>query len=380
MKIAVVGAGAWGLPAAAQLAQRGHEVVLVDRYGPGNARSSSSGPTRIWRLTHPDEPRVRLAQLSVDAMERVQERSGRTVFLRRGLLWRDDVSLAAAAAALAACDVPFTTVDAEDVGRFFPGLRPDDRGALWQEDAGVVLAAEMLAAQLGLFTAAGGRIEFGRAVLGVEPTGFGVRVSYEDGAMESFDRAVLAAGPESESLLATMGLRMPLRPHLEQVVTFGEPGRPEPTDALPCFIDGAVGDEPVLYAMPTPGLGYKVGLDRPLRPYASDDADRSPDEEGIRLAAERMRRDIPTLPTAVVQAQVCSWTDSPDGRFVLDRVGENVVIACGDSGEGFKFSALIGEVLADLAEHRDPEADIHRFSVTRFADDPEWRHHSLTLG
>ena len=167
MKVVVVGAGAWGLPAAAQLARRGHEVVLVDRYGPGNTRSSSSGPTRIWRLTHADEPRVRLARLSVDAMERVQERSGRTVFLRRGLLWRDDASLAAAAAALSACDVPFTSVSGGDVGRFFPGLRPDARDALWQEDAGVVLAAEMLAAQLDLFTAAGGRTEFGRTVLGV---------------------------------------------------------------------------------------------------------------------------------------------------------------------------------------------------------------------
>jgi glycine/D-amino acid oxidase-like deaminating enzyme len=380
MKVVVVGAGAWGLPAAAQLAQRGHEVVLVDRYGPGNARSSSSGPTRIWRLTHSDAPRVRLAQHSVRAMERVQEQSGRTVFLRRGLLWRDRASLAAAAAALEECGVPYTAVQAEDVARFFPGLRSDGRDAVWQEDAGVVLAAEMLAAQLELFSAAGGRTQFGRGVRSVEPAGFGVRVSFEDGAMESFDRAVLAAGPESEFLLATMGLRMPLRPHLQQVVTFGEPGRPDKTDDLPCFVDGETESQPVIYAMPTPGLGYKVGVDRTLRAYAPDDADRTPDEEGIRLAAERVRHDIPTLPATVVHAQVCSWTDSPDGRFVLDRVGENVVIACGDSGEGFKFSALLGEVLADLAEHREPEADIRPFSLSRFADDAGWRHHSLTLG
>jgi len=380
MKVVVIGAGAWGLPAAAQLALRGHEATLVDRYGPGNARSSSSGPTRIWRLIHPDAPRVRLAQLSVQAMERLQERSGRTVFLRRGLLWRDHASLGAAASALEAWGVSYTEVPAGDVSRFFPGLRPDGRDALWQEDAGVVLAADMLAAQLELFTAAGGRTEFGRGVRGVEPTGFGVRVTFEDGAMEPFDRAVLAAGPESESLLATVGLRMPLRPHLQQVVTFGEPGRPHRTDDLPCFVDGATETERVIYAMPTPGLGYKVGVDRPLRPYRSDDADRAPDEEGIRVTSERMRRDIPTLPTAVVHAQVCSWTDSPDGRFVLDRVGENVVIACGDSGEGFKFSALMGEVLADLAEHREPEADIQAFSLNRFADDAGWTHHSLTLG
>src|SRR3954465_1155942 len=93
MRCVVVGAGAWGLRAAAELAQRGHDVVLVDRYGIANPLSSSPGPTRLWRLSHPDAVRVRLAQRSVEAMERLASRAGRPVFLRRGLLWRDDASL-----------------------------------------------------------------------------------------------------------------------------------------------------------------------------------------------------------------------------------------------------------------------------------------------
>jgi sarcosine oxidase len=382
MKVAVVGAGAWGLPAAAQLAERGHEVVLIDRYGVGNPRSSSSGPTRIWRLTHADELRVRMGRLSVEAMDRVQRKSGRTVYLRQGLLWRDSASLSLVRAALEACGVDYTAVDAADVGRFFPGLRPDGRDAVWQEDAGVVLAAEMLQAQLELFTAAGGRTEFGRAVRAVEATSPGVRVHYEDGEVAQFDRAVLAAGPESEALLATLGLRMPLHPYLEQVVTVGDPERPGLTDSMPCFIDGATDTDPLIYAMPTPGLGYKIGLDRPLRDYAADDADRAPDQRGIDETVARVRRDFTSLPTEVVQAQVCSWTDSPDGKFVLDRHGDDVVVACGDSGEGFKFSALIGEVLADLVEHRASEADISSFSLGRFGDTVEdaveWGAHSLT--
>src|SRR3954452_1706408 len=93
MRCVVVGAGAWGLPAAAELAGRGHDVLVVDRHGIANRLSSSPGPTRLWRLTHPDAVRVRLAQRSVQAMERLASRSGRTVYLRRGLLWRDDESL-----------------------------------------------------------------------------------------------------------------------------------------------------------------------------------------------------------------------------------------------------------------------------------------------
>lgn len=60
MRALVVGAGAWGLPAAAELADRGHDVVLIDRWGVANAVASSGGPTRIWRLAHPDRVRVRL--------------------------------------------------------------------------------------------------------------------------------------------------------------------------------------------------------------------------------------------------------------------------------------------------------------------------------
>jgi sarcosine oxidase len=127
MRCLVVGAGAWGLPAAAELARRGHSVTLIDRFGPANLLSSSAGPTRLWRLTHPDAVRVRLALRSVEAMERLARLSGVEVFLRRGLLWRDGDELAAVTAALSGEGVQHEVVEAGDVGRFFPGLRPDRR-------------------------------------------------------------------------------------------------------------------------------------------------------------------------------------------------------------------------------------------------------------
>ncbi len=49
---------------------------------------------------------------------------------------------------------------------------------------------------------------------------------------------------------------------------------------------------------------------------------------------------------------------SPDGHFIIDRYPgtpgqdepyDNVTIACGFSGHGFKFATVVGEALADLA-------------------------------
>ncbi len=368
MRCLVLGAGAWGLPAAAELAARGHDVLLLDRYGVGNPWSSSPGPTRLWRLTHPDRARVRLMQRGVEAMERLARLTDSTVFLRRGLLWRDDVSLAAVAHALAAEDVPFDPVAADEVDRWFPGLRPDGRDAVWQPEAGPVLAAASLAAQARRFEDAGGKLRAGCVVREVDVRPAGVRIRCEDGARLDGDVAVLAAGPGAEPMLRSLGVDLPLAPVLQQVVHFGDPTRPGDTDDLACLFDGPHGQLPGMYTMPTPGVGYKVGLDRELRPWAEQDRDRTPDPVLVADTAARVRRTFGRLPARVVDAQVCSWTVSPDGRFVVDTLPGGVVLACGDSGEGFKFSAVMGLVLADLAEGRTPDADVATFGLARFAD------------
>jgi glycine/D-amino acid oxidase-like deaminating enzyme len=369
MRCVVVGAGAWGLPAATELARRGHAVTLVDRYGIGNLLSSSSGPTRLWRLTHPDAVRVRLAQRSVEAMDRLAALSGRPVYLRRGLLWRDDVSVDAVAGALAGEGVPFERVAAADVASYFPGLRPDDRDAVWQADAGPVLAARSLAAQAQLFADAGGTLDVGAVVTDVRAVVNGVTVDLAGGSSLQADVAVLAPGPGAPALLERLGVELPLRPHLEQVVHFADLDDRDSSGGLPCLYDGPHGDEPGLYSMPSPGIGYKIGLDHPVRQLLPGDDDRTADHALLAMTTRRVRQDLTSVPVRPVDVQVCSWTDSPDGRFVIDTLPGGIVLACGDSGEGFKFSALMGTVLADLAEGRAPDRDVATFALARFGDE-----------
>jgi glycine/D-amino acid oxidase-like deaminating enzyme len=370
MRIVVVGAGAWGLPAAAELQARGHEVTLVDRYGVGNTLSSSSGPTRLWRFADPDPVKVRLGRRGLEAMERLQRRSGTRTFVRRGLLWRDDTGLDRLTSTLDAEGVDYTAVDAHDVARFFDGLRPDGRGAVWAPDGGSVLAADSLAAQVGLFAADGGTTDFGRTVTGVEQRGSTRRVLFSEGPALEADTVVLAAGPGSSALLAALGVDVPLLPVLEQVVHVGDLENPHLTDELPGFIDAPRGEEPGIYAMPTPGVGYKIGIDAAIREWADDDHDRAPSPERTRETVDRVLRDFPGIAPHAIDAAVCSWTASPDGRFVVDRLDDGLVIACGDSGAGFKFSAVMGLILADLAEGVPPDEDVASLGLARFAGAP----------
>ena len=62
----------------------------------------------------------------------------------------------------------------------------------------------------------------------------------------------------------------------------------------------------------------------------------------------------------------CLYTMTPDRDFVIDTVPghPNIVIAA-DAAHGFKFAAVIGEILADIASGLSPDFDMRPFAFDR---------------
>lgn len=350
MDILVIGAGAWGLPAALNLVSRGHRVTLADEYGPGNPYASSGGTTRLWRAADPSERRARAQLRAIAAMDRLAARLGTPVTRTLGLLWRDDALLETLRSVLDAVGSPYRPVRAAEVGDVLPGLRPDGRDALLVEEAGIVQADVLLANALRSFRESGGRTELRSRIVDVQLTGSGVTARTASGRVLDADHVVIAAGPGSRDLLARLDVHLPLQSYLEQVVHFRDPAQPGRYSDYPCFFDAPLGDEPGIYCMPAGSRGFKVGLDTPLRRLEAGDTDRAPVEARTERIRRRVERDLTSVVAVPGEQQVCSWTDSPDGDFVIDRLSDVVTVACGDSGEGFKFSALVGEHVADLVE------------------------------
>ena len=60
---------------------------------------------------------------------------------------------------------------------------------------------------------------------------------------------------------------------------------------------------------------------------------------------------LPTLPGRFLTSATCMYTNTPDENFVVavHPSVEQVVVACGFSGHGFKFVPVVGEILAYLA-------------------------------
>jgi glycine/D-amino acid oxidase-like deaminating enzyme len=253
------------------------------------------------------------------------------------------------------------------VARVFPELshRPQEPAAFVPDD-GVLFAAKGLAAMAAAARAAGAELSSPEQALAVEETPAGVRISTDRRVLEA-DLAVLAVGPWAQSLLEPLGIRLPLAPAIGQVSYWRGGGAWE---RRPSLIDFVADDKLGVYGLPTPGKGYKIGLD-----YGSEESwdteaaawpPRGFEEECNRdwviAHAPGLASDGPHL------SECCPWTMTPDNEYFIDRRGA-ITVATGCSGHAFKFMPIIGELIGDIAEGKPawPEADI--YGIDRMASD-----------
>ena len=90
------------------------------------------------------------------------------------------------------------------------------------------------------------------------------------------------------------------------------------------------------------------------------------DEAALRQFTERY---FPEAAGPTLALKTCMFTNTPDEHFIIDTLPERpqVSVAAGFSGHGFKFSSVVGEIMADLAEHGQTEHDIGLFRLGRFS-------------
>ena len=102
--------------------------------------------------------------------------------------------------------------------------------------------------------------------------------------------------------------------------------------------------------------------------------------EPIDLAAAKDNADLQQVQDFIAQhfefevgalrsQQACMYTQSPDDHFIVDQHPRhaNVVFAGGLSGHGFKFTPVLGEVLAQMACGEEPKLAINFLRLDRFA-------------
>ena len=350
-----------GAAAAYHLARRGEPVVLIEQFDLGHDRGSSHGSARITRHSYADLAYAQLMPEAFRAWRELEADAGRPLYLRTG-----GVSLCPAGvdyvervtASLAAIGVPHRRMTGRQLRRELPvfGLA-DNADVVFEPDAGMLAAAKIIRAEIELAIRHGHgstRVLDNCPVRHIDLDGPRPVLETETGRIVA-DRLVLTAGPWTTRLVPDFPV--PLRPTRQQVLYFEPPATCGPAYGpgfFPVFIFMGHGPDDAFYGMPTyDGLGVKVA--RHGGPDTDPDAhDPVVTEEYQALVRQFLHRCLPGLADAPIShTEVCLYTVAPDEQFRVGPLGDrpDVLVASPCSGHGFKFSCLIGRVLADLATH-----------------------------
>lgn len=343
--VIVIGAGAMGSATAWWLARRGASVLLLEQFEQGHKRGSSHGGSRIFRLAYPHADYVRLAQGALACWREAEDDTGvRMLETTGGVDHGSERALDAIAGALAECGAPFERLAATEAEERLPGMR-FATSVIFQPDGGRCLADTALRALQDRAAALGADVRYnaGRARL-VLARG-GVSVSFGGDEAEA-PVAVVTAGAWVEE---TLGGAVPGLPRLtvsqEQIAHF------EPRSAgleWPSFIDHSERQTGV-YGLRTPGEGVKVARHMGGAPTTGDARDFVVDERHTAQMVRYVEEWLPGLAPVPQHTATCLYTTTPTEDFVIDRAGP-VVVGSPCSGHGFKFTPIIGRMLADLAQ------------------------------
>lgn len=369
----VIGMGAMGSAAAYYLARRGKRVLGLEQFDIPHDQGSSHGYTRIIRMAYYEHPSyVMLLKRAYELWREIEARAGERLLHITGSLdigpadsWVFKGSFQSAIEHELAHEV----LTGLELAQRFPGYQlPHEIMALYQPEGGFLAPEKCIVSYVFEAMKAGAEIHGREQVLGWEPLpgGEGVRVVTDRATYEA-DSLVVTAGAWNDTLLGFLrGLIVPER----QVLAWLQPLRPElfRADTFPVF--NMLVDEGRYYGFPVHGVpGFKIGKYHHLEETGQpEELDRSISVEDEQVLRDCVARYFPQAAGPTMTLKTCMFTNAPDGHFLMDLHPEypQVAYASACTGHGFKFASVIGEVLADLAQHRQTRHNIELFTHTRF--------------
>ncbi len=367
--VAVIGGGVMGCAALHYLAKLGvTRTVLLER--DTLAAGSTGRSLALLRMHYSNEVTTRMAWWSRQVIADFEEETGHPGgFVQTGYLFlagqgqeqamRRNVELGQSLGV----DEELLTPD--EAASRWPEINFDDMAAVAYEPlSGYADSSGVTSGFAQSARAAGAQVRLGANVTGIT-TKSGRAVEIElDGETVPCGAALIAAGPWTTELLESLGAPLPLSWVRHQIIRLHRP-----MDALPNH--PAIGDLPGGTSV-RPDSGDTTLMGARSDPTDRDPYKQTPDTDAVMEAMVSLTARIPAMEEAGWDGGWAGlFTVTPDWHPVLDRVPgyENLYVACGFSGHGFKLSPAIGRAMAELiAQGRSGSIDISQLRFTRFAE------------
>jgi sarcosine oxidase len=223
---------------------------------------------------------------------------------------------------------------------------------------------------LELAASNGATLKYGETVLTYEPQGSAIKVT-TDRATYDVGVLIISVGPWVKHLLPELAALF----ELQRLALYWFELDDELYDVYTSMprVGWAFGTG--AYAFPAidgPSGGVKIASEEFTAITSPETIDRRISPEDVRRMFENnVRGRLLGLGPSAVRAATCIYTMTPDSKFVIDRHPEhrNLLVASPCSGHGFKYSAAIGEALAQLAMTGSTSLNMSAFQLNRFSQE-----------
>ncbi len=373
-EVIVLGCGGVGSAAAYHLAKRGIQVIALDRFAGPHDHGSSHGETRIIRQAYFEHPNyVPLLFRAYELWHELEAHCHRQLFYPVGLLQvgsEEGPVLSGLRASSQQHNLPLTELTAKQIEARYPGVSvPAGMSGLLEEAAGYLRVEDCVRAHQQAAVAAGTTMQTDFSVTAWESLPQHIAVHTTRGTF-TCNKLVITAGPWAPQLLQS--LNVPLSVRRKHVYWFhsSTTGVYSASQQFPTFLfdlpEGCFYGFPVIDELGLKTAEHSRGesVEDPLVDDCQSDA------EDLQRVEQFLSQCMPQVSHEIVQQSVCYYTMTPDEHFLIDRHPQDsrVCFAAGLSGHGFKFTSVLGEILADLALNQGTLLPAQFLEAKRFSN------------
>ncbi|HJS54633.1 MAG TPA: N-methyl-L-tryptophan oxidase [Chitinophagaceae bacterium] len=377
--IIVIGVGSMGSAACYYLSKRGYKVLGLEQFDISHEFGSHAGQSRIIRkayFEHPDY--VPLLEKAYKNWKTFEWATGEQVYYKTGLLYAgnpDNEIIKGVERSAALYDIGLDQLNIAAAADQFPQFRfPEGFEILFEPEAGFITPERSIRLYASEAKNNGATIHSNEKVVSWKKDGNSITVN-TDKNIYSCDRLVITAGAWAGKMIPGFSNKIKVT---RQFVAWIQPKNENPfaLNNFPCWMIGDRDRHGCYYGFPllnTEEFGEPAGLKLahhfPSEVTDPDNVNRQTTVADLDDLTYCLNKYLPGVFDAVLSAKICLYANSPDENFIIDTLPgfeENVCIACGFSGHGFKFASVVGEILADLATEGETDLPIQFLDAKRF--------------
>ena len=361
------------------LAKRGYKVLGLEQFDISHEFGSHAGQSRIIRKAYFEhQDYVPLLERAYRNWRTLEKETGNQVYFKTGLLYAgtpNNEIIKGVERSAAQYNIDLDQLNSIAAFDHYPQFKfPDGFEILFEPEAGFITPEKAIRLYAIEAKQNGAIIHSHEKVIEWKKNVTNIIVTTDKGSYEC-KKLIITAGAWAGKMITGFSDKIKVtRQFVAWIKTKNETS--VSLNNFPCWMIADEDKHGCYYGFPLlntekfgPPAGLKLAHHYPRDITDPDKVDRNSTENDIENIQYCLKKYLPNIFESILCTKICLYANSPDENFIIDQLPgfeENVSIACGFSGHGFKFASVVGEILADLAIDGETKLPIDFLSAKRF--------------